>query len=161
MELLQCSRISIRFRPKRRASIDRTPGPSMARAAPKVASATPSRRSPVLDNMDHNSTITTSTPVIGVHNPRRKSSPAAVSRNSLMISGQGGPCSSPVTPSLIKRMPETSRRSRRPLPGHPFGNIEKSRCTETSTTSLGVPQLRSNLQIMATSYPSFEGVTVR
>ena len=137
--------------------MDRTPGPSIARAAPKVASATQLRRSPDLDNMDHSSTITTKIPVTGVHKPTKRSIPAAVSTNSLMIPADGGPSSSPVTPSLIKRMPETIRRSRRPLPGHPFGNIEKSRCTETSTTSIGVPQWRSNLQKQASACPPFGG----
>ena len=149
--------MSIRFRPKRRASIDRTPGPSIARAAPNVANATQLRKSSVLDNAVHNSISTTNTPAMGVHKPTRRSIPAEVSSRGRMITGHWVPPSSSVTPSLIKRMPENNRRRSRPLPGHPFGNIEKSRCTETSTTRLGGPQHWTNLQKMAPPSPPFEG----
>ena len=153
--------MSIRFRPKILASIDRTPGPSIARTAPNVANSAQLRRLPALAKMDHNSTITTNTPAMGVHKPTRRSIPAAVSIKGRMISGHWVPPSSSVTPSLTRRVPETNRRISRPLPGHPFGNIEKSRCTETSTTRLGVPQYSPNLQKLAPPYPPFEGVTVR
>ena len=132
--------MSIRFRPKRRASIDRTPGPSIARAAPNVANATQLRKSPVLDNADHNSISTTNTPAMGVHKPTKRKNPEVISREGRIIPGHWEPANSSVPPLLIKRTPETSRRSKRPLPGHPLGNIENSRCTETSTTSVGVSQ---------------------
>ena len=151
------SRRSIRFRPKRRASIDRTPGPSIARAAPNVANAMQMRRSPVLVNIDHNSTITTNTPVTGVHKPTRKSIPAAVSNSGRITPGHWAPPCSSMTPLVIKRVLETTRKSRRPRPGHPFGNIEKSRCTETSTTSVSVQQPSANLQKLVSLYPPFEG----
>jgi hypothetical protein len=153
--------MSIRFRPKIRASIDRSPGPSIARTAPNVANSAQLRRLPVLVDMDHNSTITTNTPAMGVHKPTRRSIPAAVSSKGRMITSHWVYASSSVTPSLIRRVPDTNRRISRPLPGHPFGNIEKSRCTETSTTRLGVAQHWSNLQKLAPRYPPFEGVTVR
>lgn len=133
------SRRSIRFLPKRRASTDRTPGPSIAKAAPMAANITQLRTCPVFDTIDHASRITTKAPAMGVHRPATKSIPAAVSKKERTIPSQWGPCSSAAIPSLIKRMPETRRRSRRPLPGQPSGNIEKSRCTEASATSIGVP----------------------
>ena len=153
--------MSIRFLPKRRASIDRTPGPSIANTAPKVISVTQLRTSPVLDAMHHSSTITTNAPVMGVHKPATKSIPAAISKKDCTMPGRPDTRSSSVTPSLIKKMAATSRRSRRPLPGHPSGKIENSRCTETSATSLGVPQRWPNLQKLASPCPPLEGFTVR
>jgi hypothetical protein len=94
---------------------------------------------------------------MGVHKPTRRSIPAAVSSNGRMTTGHWAPPNSSATPSSIRKMPETNRTSRRPLPGQPFGNIEKSRCTETSTTSIGVSRYWSNLQKMASSHPPFEG----
>jgi hypothetical protein len=149
--------MSIRFLPKRRASIDWTPGPSIASAAPRVANTMQLRTSPVLEAMDHSSTITTKTPVMGVHKPATKSIPAAISRTGRTMPDHCDVRSSSIAPSLIKKKAATNRRSRRPLPGHPVGNIGKSRCTETSTTSLGVPQRWPNLQKLASPYPPLEG----
>jgi len=61
--------MSIRFRPKRRASMDQTPGPSIASAAPTVASTMQVRRLSALEAAVRSSTTTTSTPAIGVNTP--------------------------------------------------------------------------------------------
>jgi hypothetical protein len=107
--------------------------------------------------MHHNSTITTNVPVMGVHKPATRSIPAAVSTMGRTMPSDGGSASSSLTPSLIKKLPVTKRRRRRPLPGQPSGNTEKSRCTATSTKSLGDPSLCSNLQIQGPPLPPFEG----
>src|SRR5271170_3499125 len=61
--------MSIRFRPKSRASMDQMPGPSIAKAAPVIASTIQVRRLSALERAVHSSTITTNPPATGVKRP--------------------------------------------------------------------------------------------
>ena len=75
-----------------------------------------------------------------------------------MIPPHGGDPSSSPSPSCIRKIPATSRRSRRPLPGQPFGNMEKSRCNGNLNDRLGDPRRGPNPQKLASPYTSFEGL---
>ena len=64
------------FLPKRRASSDQAPGPIIARLAPMAAKKSETQESPPPEKQIQNSTMTTATPVTGVHNPMSSSTPA-------------------------------------------------------------------------------------
>jgi len=65
----------MRFHPKRRASTDQAPGPSSARAAPKVPNRMGIEGSPACERMFHSSMSVTTDPAIGVHRPTTNSIP--------------------------------------------------------------------------------------
>ena len=124
------------------------PGPSMASAAPTTASTMQVRRLSALERAVHTSTITTNTPAIGVKKPIRRRTPLMVARDCHMIPCHSGAISISATPSWVRTIPAPNRRSRRPLPGQPLGNMENSRCKKASTTRLGkaersrIPKIR-------------------
>jgi hypothetical protein len=98
------------------------------------------RKLSAFERAAHNSTTTTSTPAIGVKEPARRRTPAPIASDCRMIPCHWGALSSSTSPSCVRTIPTTSRRSRRPLPGQPLGNMENSRCTGASTTRLGEAQ---------------------
>jgi hypothetical protein len=151
----------MRFLPKSRASMDQTPGPSAASAAPTVPSTRQVRRPSALERAVHTSTITTSTPAIGVENPIRRRMPPTVASDCRMIPCHGGALSSSTSPSWARTVPTTNRRSRRPLPGQPLGNMENNRCKRSLNNKVRRTAGRSNPQKPGVEYTSFEGATVR
>lgn len=122
------SRISKRFLPKRRASIDRAPGPRAISAAPTAPNSMELRRCAVPRSRKHTSTHVTSTPATGVHNPSRSSEPAPIATDRRMIVCRSGPSGSGTAPSYINRIPAATRSRSRARPGHPLGNMENKRC---------------------------------
>ena len=82
MEILRIaygSRIR-RFLPKRRASIDQTPGPSIASAAAIVANRIWDQGSPVVKKArDKSARAAKTAPAMGVQRPAQKSNPATPS----------------------------------------------------------------------------------
>jgi len=153
--------MSIRFRPKSRASRDQMPGPSIASAAPTTASNMQVRRLSALERAVHSSTITTKTPAIGVRNPIRRRTPPIVARDCPMIPCHSGAISILATPSWARTIPAPNRRRRRPLPGQPLGNMENSRCREGLNDKVRESAGQSNPQKPGLGYTSFEGATAR
>ena len=153
--------MSIRFRPKSRASRDQMPGPSIASAAPTTASTMQVRRLSALERAVHSSTITTNTPAIGVKNPIRRRTPPIVARDCPMIPCHSGAISILATPSWARTIPAPNRRRRRPLPGQPLGNMENSRCREGLNDKVRESAGQSNPQKPGLGYTSFEGATAR
>jgi hypothetical protein len=119
----------MRFHPKRRASTDQAPGPSSASAAPTVPSMISGHGSPGCENTFHRENIATSAPAMGVHKPAPRRSPAATASTCAMTDVTGSPPRSAATPRKIIAAPATSRMIRRPEPGEPRANVEKSRRT--------------------------------
>ena len=113
------SRMSMRFHPKRRASIDQPPGPSSARAAPRVPSRIQLHGFPGCEKACHSARIATSTPAIGVHNPASKSIPPPIANTGSMAAPLKVPLRSDITPSRTNAIPATSLIKRRPAPGKP------------------------------------------
>ena len=88
----------MRFHPKSRESTDQPPGPSSARAAPRVPSMILGHGSPGCENAFHSAMIATSAPAIGVHKPANRNSPAPTASTCNMAGVVGGPPRSVVTP---------------------------------------------------------------
>jgi hypothetical protein len=100
----------------------------MARAVPRLANIMRSRRAPSLETAIQSSTIATIAPATGVHKPQINRAPAATTAACSMTPRHWGAPRSTQNPSWISRVPVTSRRRRRALPGQPLGNMENSRC---------------------------------
>src|ERR1700691_6168188 len=128
--------MSMRFHPKRRASTDQAPGPSSARAAPRVANRIRVHGSPGYEKAFHTSMTTRSNPAMGVHKPTIRSTPAPVAITHNMVGPNGGPPHSFVTPASIKAIPVTRRMSNRPTPGQPPAHVENSLRKERSSSRL-------------------------
>src|SRR5208283_523641 len=109
------------------ASTDQAPGPSSARAAPRVPNRMYVQGSPVCEKVFHSASTATSVPTMGVHKPAISRSPAAIESTWSMAGPIGGPARSAVTPWIAKAVPATTRIIRRPTPGAPCANVEKSR----------------------------------
>ena len=84
-----------------------------------------------------------------------------VARDCHMIPCHSGAISISATPSWVRTIPAPNRRSRRPLPGQPLGNMENSRCREGLNDKVRESAAQSNPQKPVVEYTSFEGVTVR
>src|ERR1700677_810053 len=124
--------MSIRFLPKRRASMEVTPGPSMASAAPTTARSTAPRTKGVPEITVQTPRIATITPTTGVHKPTRRKRPAAIATDCRAIRSQRlWPTRWP-TPSRIKIAAAATRKRSRARPGQPFGNMENSRCKKNT-----------------------------
>jgi len=119
----------MRFHPKRRASTDQPPGPSSARAAPRVPSKILGHGSPGCENAFHSAMIATTAPAMGVHKPTSRSSPAPTASTHNKAGAIGSPPRSVVTPRTTIAIPTTNRMIRRPTPGEPRANVENSRRT--------------------------------
>jgi hypothetical protein len=119
----------MRFHPKRRASTDQAPGPSSARAAPRVPSMILGHGSPGCENVFHSAMMVTSAPAIGVHKPANRSSPAPAASTCNMAGAIGSPPRSVVMRGTTIAIPATNRMIKRPTPGEPRANVENSRRT--------------------------------
>jgi len=126
------SGILMRFLPKRCASTDQAPGPSIASAAPNIANRNSLQGSPVPENVRHNPIIAVATPAMGVHKPADRSSPTTDSTTSLSRCCLWADATHPATPSWHKPIPALSRRQRRPMPGQPLAKVENNRCRNSS-----------------------------
>jgi hypothetical protein len=114
------------FLPKSRASTDHAPGPIIAKVLPKTTSMSGSHMSPPPEKTSHNSTAATSAPATGVHSPARMNSPRTAPQTSNPFAGVPLRMASPL---CNRTAPVTRRCMRRPKPGQPSANVEKSRCT--------------------------------
>ena len=122
------SRTSIRFHPNSRASSDQAPGPTSAKAAPRVANkmvAHGSAGPPELKFQSSRSAITD--PATGVHKPARSRIPATTSITLKITWPSGAPAPNRRNPNAIPAIPATSRISSNPTPGQPWANVEKRR----------------------------------
>ena len=82
-------RISIRFQPKRRASMDHAPAPKSASDKQTVANKTLTTGSPCWEKAKKNSSAATTSPAATVHDPIRssKAAPAAIAYGTDVWSG--------------------------------------------------------------------------
>ncbi len=133
------------------------PGPSIASAAPTTASTMQVRRLSALEKAVLSSMITTNTPAIGVKNPIRRRTPPMVARDGHMIPCHSAAISISATPSWVRTIPAPNRRSKRPLPGQPLGNMENSRCREDLNDQVMRTSSAPNPQKPGLGYTSFEG----
>jgi hypothetical protein len=131
------SGMRMRFHPKRRASTDQAPGPSSARAAPRVPSMIQLHGSPSREKACHHAMTATSAPATGVQKPASKRIPTHVVTADSIADPNRGPLSSFVVPCTINAIPAASRINRRPMPGEPRANVENSR--RTTKARLEVP----------------------
>jgi hypothetical protein len=122
----------MRFHPKRRASTDQAPGPSNARAAPRVPSMILVHGSPGCEKAFHSAMTATNAPAMGVHNPANRSIPEPVASTSRIAGAIVGSPRNVVSPRTTNAIPATSLMSSRPTPGEPWANVENSRRTRKS-----------------------------
>ena len=123
--------ISKCFRPNRRASIDHAPGPVIANVAADVA-----RRMEiplVEENAIHASTIAIRVPLIGVHKPKSIKIAGHAATTCGMTKANCGVSLRRPNAHQNRNVAVIRRCTRRPLPGQPFGNIEKRRCKDLSS----------------------------
>jgi len=120
---------STRFHPKRRASTDHKPGPSIATAAPTVPSKRETHWSPVAVIICQVSTKAINVPAIGVHNPGMSSRPNPANNTEVMIILRGGSRHSVELARTTSVEPATRRRRSKPVPGQPPANVEYKRRT--------------------------------
>ena len=81
-----------------------------------------------------------------------------VARDCHMIPCHSRAISISATPSWVRTIPAPNRRSRRPLPGQPLGNMENSRCRERLNDKVRESAAQSNPQKPGSGYTSFEGL---
>jgi hypothetical protein len=124
------SLMSTRRRPKRIASIDQEPGPSIATATLIERRRMAGSGAILPTSNSHDSDITAIRQFIGVQSPISISSPAPIPTLAGVIASQRAPCTSLAVPWLSNIPLAARRRISRPLPGQPFGNMEKRRCTQ-------------------------------
>jgi hypothetical protein len=129
----------MRFLPKRRASTDQAPGPSIASPAPNMANSIWLQGSPERQKAPHNPIIAAAPPAMGVHKPAHRNSPAAASISSLRKCCWSGDSTDLMTPSWSKVIPAPSRRQRRPIAGQPLAKVENKRCRNSSRFRLRGP----------------------
>lgn len=118
----------MRLHPKRRASMENRPGPSIARAAPAVPSSSQTHLSPGNANIFQISINATEVPTMGVHKPAISRVPAAIKSTAGIVTFMGG--GSLHSFRLARTMsvePTTTRMRSRPAPGQPPANVEYSR----------------------------------
>ena len=129
----------MRFLPKRRASTDQAPGPSIASPAPNIANSIWLQGSPERQKAPHNPMTAAAPPAMGVHKPAHRKNPAAASISSLSKCCWWGDSTDPTNPSWNKTLPAPSRRQRRPIPGQPLAKVENKRCRNSSLFRLRGP----------------------
>ena len=120
------------FLPNRRASMDQAPGPIIAKASARIASATKIHGSPECDeNREmaiHSLTMAASAPANGVKKPSNRAIPHAM--QIIARTTPGGVASRKLTtPKLISAAPVSRRSNRSPTPGQPSAKFENSLCT--------------------------------
>jgi hypothetical protein len=117
----------MRFHPKSRASTDHAPGPSSAKATPRVPKRILAHGSPGCQKVSQTSKTATSAPETGVHKPASSSIPVAVASTHRAVGSVGGSTRSIVTARPINVIPATSRMNKSPAPGQPRAKVENSR----------------------------------
>ena len=83
--------------------------------------------SPGCETACHSAMTAVSAPAMGVHKPANRSMPAPVVATCSVADPSGGPPRSAAIPWTINTIPATSLINRRPAPGNPWANVEKSR----------------------------------
>ncbi len=126
-ELLLRGGASIRFHPKRRASIDHRPGPNIARPAAVLANNIQTHRSPEIVNILKTSIRATEIPAIGVHRPVISNMPAAMQSTASMATLIGGSLARREIARTTSAEPTTTRMRSNPIPGQPPANVEYRR----------------------------------
>lgn len=121
------SGMRIRFHPNRRASMDHTPGPSSASAAPRIPMRTQIHGFARLETACTNARIASSVPAMGVHKPAMTSSPTAIVTTCSVAGPKGGAPRNASTPRAVTPMPTARRSKSKPSPGAPPAKFEKSR----------------------------------
>jgi hypothetical protein len=120
------------FLPKRRASMDQAPGPTIAKTAPRTACTIGIHGSPECqknrEKAIHTLTMAASVPATGVDKPIRRSIPATAPMICRTTIVTGGAASTPAIPKWTRATAVSSRSSRRPAPGQPLAKVENSRC---------------------------------
>ncbi len=119
---------STSLQPKRRASTDHKPGPSIARAPPIVPSRTGTHGSPGNVRICQISVKATNVPAMGVHSPgtRRIPDPPKSAEVIVVFIG-GGSLQSVELARTISTKPTTTRMRSNPMPGQPPANVEYRR----------------------------------
>jgi hypothetical protein len=152
------------FLPKSRESMDQAPGPIIAKAAPSTACITAIHGSPECERSrekaTHRLTMAAKDPVTGVHRPTRRSNPAPAPMTSSTAVVNGGAWRRPTIAKRISANPVSSRRSRRPMPGQPSANVEKSRCNPHLFQRMRFATVSKHAKL-GTDYPLFGGSTVQ
>jgi hypothetical protein len=120
------SRMSMRFHPNRRASIDKAPGPISAKARPMVPSKMFTQGSRDCEIVCQNSRTATMAPAMGVQKPTNNESPAALAKAATIADLIDKPIAKVMTPWLTSPTPTTSRMNKRPTPGQPRAKFENS-----------------------------------
>ena len=131
--------MTISRRPNRRASMEYAPGPSNEIAEAITAS---NHASQAPQHMSRNSSfpwnsaaamnsIATTVPTAGVRRPNTSERPLAMANKAPTHAASRGPGveARESTPMNAAANPIPIRKSRRPAPGRPAGNDEKSRCS--------------------------------
>jgi len=122
----------MRFHPKRRASIDHSPGPNIARAAAAVPSSSKTHLSPDVVSIFPISIMAKETPTTGVHKPTISSIPPAIRSIAVMVTFMGGGSLHSVKlVGTTSAEPTTSRMSSKPVPGQPPAKVEYKRRKDT------------------------------
>src|SRR5258706_556476 len=105
----------MRFLPKRCASTDHAPGPSIASPAPNIANSIWLQGSPERQKAPHSPMIAAAPPAMGVHKPAHRNSPAAASISSPRKCCWWPDSTDPTTRSWNKKIPAPRRRQRSPI----------------------------------------------
>ena len=117
----------MRFHPKRRASTDQRPGPSIARAAAAVPNNSQTHLSPATVSIFQISIKAAEIPTIGVHKPTISSVPAPNKSTARIVSFIAGSTHSLKLARTTRTEPTTTRMSSKPAPGQPPANVEYNR----------------------------------
>jgi hypothetical protein len=119
-----------RRRPKRIASIDQEPGPSMATAALMAIRSIAGWGATLPANNSQDSAATAKRQLTGVKKPISMRNPAAIPMPAVAIAAQRASGIDLATPCVSNKLPAAMRKVSRPQPGQPFGKMEKRRCTK-------------------------------
>jgi hypothetical protein len=118
----------MRFHPKRRASMDHKPGPSIARAAAAVPNSSHTHLSPGSANIFQISINAMEVPTIGVHKPTISRIPAPIKSTAGIVKFIGGRSLHSLKPARTTSAEPTTKRMRsKPVPGQPPANVEYRR----------------------------------
>jgi hypothetical protein len=117
----------MRLHPKSRASTDHTPGPNIARAAPKVAIRRYTNLCAGAVKTPQISVRATRVPTMGVYRPTIRRIPAPARRTGTTAVAMGGSASTVEAALPTKTSPTTKRIRMRPMPGQPPAKVEYKR----------------------------------
>ena len=128
--------MEIRFRPKRCASIDQAPGPSIARLAAIEAAITEAHHSSTRELAIQSSTSADTTPAMGVQSPTIKKTPRPAARSGIACCSKRADVRDALRASCIRKAKRARRNTRRPFPGQPLVNVENRRCKKDTRPSI-------------------------